>query len=81
MGREKPEREKKEEEERSGKKVGPGLNAGSSVLVTLAPSPLVGHRPCPEARHQRRWHLARRQHQWRRAKGPFPEFFPSGVYL
>ena len=36
MGREKPEREEKEEEERSGRKVGPGLNARSSVPVTLA---------------------------------------------
>ena len=40
MGREKPERKEKEEEERSGRKVGSGLNAGSSASVTLAPSPL-----------------------------------------
>ena len=81
MGREKPEREEKEEEERSGKKVGPGLNAGSSAPVitapssapvTLAPSSLTGHGPCPGARRQRRW---------RRAKGPFSKFFPLGVYL
>jgi hypothetical protein len=73
VGREKPEREEKEEEERSGKKVGSGLNAGSSAPVTTAPS----H---PGARRQRRWRLARRQHQWR-PKGPFSEFFPPGVYL
>ena len=81
MGREKPDREEKEEEERLGRKVGLGLNAGSSAQVTTAPSlvpitlalsPLAGHRPCLGAR---------RQHQWRRAKGPFPEFFPPGVYL
>ena len=61
MGREKPEREEKEEEERSGKKVGPGLNAGSSAPVTtapssapvtLAPSPLAGHETWPGARCQ-----------------------------
>ena len=38
MEREKLEREEKEEEERSGKKVGPGLNVGSSAPVTTAPS-------------------------------------------
>ena len=49
MGREKPEREKKEEEERSGKKVGLGLNAGGSAPVTLAPGPLAGHCPVPRS--------------------------------
>ena len=49
MGREKPEREEKEEEERSGKKVGLGLNTGVSALVTLAPSPLAGHCPMPRS--------------------------------
>ena len=43
MGRKKPEREEKEEEEGSSKKVGPGLKAPrstapSSAPVTLAPS-------------------------------------------
>ena len=57
MGREKPEREEKEEEECSGKKVGPGLNAGSSAPrsmapVTLALSPLAGHETWPGARCQ-----------------------------
>ena len=47
MGREKLERREKEEEERLGKKVGPGLNAGSSAPVTLTPSPLAGHCPVP----------------------------------
>ena len=78
MGREKPEREEKEEEERSGTRVGVGLNAASSAPVTLAPSPLAGHESCPRALRARRqsdWH------EWRRAKGPFPEFFPPRVYL
>ena len=38
MGREKPKSEEKEEEERSGRKVGPGLNTESSAPVTMAPS-------------------------------------------
>ena len=49
MGREKPEREEKEEEERSGKKIGLGLNAGGSAPFTLAPSPLAGHYPMPRS--------------------------------
>ena len=49
MGREKLEREEKEEEERSGKKVGLGLNAGGLAPVTLAPSPLAGHFPVPRS--------------------------------
>ena len=49
MGREKPEREEKEEEERSGKKIGLGLNAGGSAPFTLAPSPLAGHFPVPRS--------------------------------
>ena len=49
MGREKPEREEKEEEERLGKKVGLGLNAGGSALVILVLSPLVGQYPMPRS--------------------------------
>ena len=73
--------EEKEEEERSGKKAGRGLNAGSSAPRStapssapsaLAPSPLQA--VCP-------WPGARRHSLWRRAKGPFLEFFPPGVYL
>ena len=50
----------------------PRSMAPSSAPEWLAPSSLLGHPPCPGAR---------RQHQWRRAKGPFSEFFLPGVYL
>ena len=84
-GEKKPEREEKEEEERSGRKVGPGLNGrelgashsgaelGAKIYGTaLAPSSLPCHLPSPRAR---------RQGRWRRAKGLFSEFFPPGIYL
>ena len=58
----------------------PRSTASSSALEWLAPSSLPCHLPCPGARRQRRWRLARRHWCWRRAKGPFPEYFPPGVY-
>ena len=42
---------------------------------------LGGSVPVTGARRQWPWRQARRQSLWRRAKGPFPEFFPPGVYL
>ena len=101
-GEKKPEREEKEEEERSGRKAGLGLNGrkldashpsakiygaelGAKVtdveLPAMSPSTSASSQG---ARRQGRWRrdvLARRQHQWRRAKGPYSEIFPPGVYL
>ena len=97
MGREKTKRKEKEEEERSGRKVEPGLNgkklgasdsgaeldakiygarATGGELPAMSPPPFASS---TGARHQRRWRrdvLARRQHQWRRAKSPYSEIFP-----
>ena len=100
------EREEKEEEERSGRKVGPGLNGkelgashsgaelGAKIYsaklgtrVTGAEVPAMSPSMFAlslGAQRQVRWCrdvLAQRQHQWRRAKGPYSEIFPPGVYL
>ena len=105
-GEKKPEREEKEEEERSGMKVGPGLNGrelgashsgtelgvkiyGAKLDARVTGAELPAMSPSmsassPGARCQGRWRqdmLARRQHRWRRVKGPDSEIFPPGVYL
>ena len=58
----------------------PGAKLGAK-LPAMSPSTSASS---PGARRQgrrRRDVLARRQHQWRRAKGPDSKIFPPGIYL